>query len=326
MRQYSTTAASLADKDPIAEFLTYMEFEKGSSKHTIASYGCDLAKLAAWAEEQNKPIRKLTRQDLRHWIAALSRDENLGARSVTRAIAALRSLFRFMLLDYYVVSNPAEGLCTPKFGSAVPRFLTIEEVDALFNAIDTTTEEGTRDRAMLEVAYAGALRVSELIGLTQNDLFDKRCLRVRGKGRKERAIPIGRSAVKWLTKYRKIRVREGNTNSPNIFVHTLSLPNLCKRLRGQPVSRYWVNEMLNHHAKSAGLQNVSPHTLRHTCATHLHQNGMDIRILQEFLGHASLDTTALYTHITSEHSRRIYNNHHPRANETGPKRKQSKRV
>jgi integrase/recombinase XerD len=321
MRQHSTTAATLAHKDPIAEFLVYLEFEKGSSKHTLTNYGYDLAKLAAWAEEQNKPLRELTRQDLRHWIAALSRDEHLGARSVTRAIAALRSFFRFMLLDFYVVRNPAEGLCSPKFGSDVPRFLTIEEVDALFNAIDTKTEEGTRDRAMLEVAYAGALRVSELINLSQNDLFDKRCLRVRGKGRKERAIPIGRSAVKWLTKYRKVRAREGNTESPNMFVHSLALPHLHKRFRGKPVSRQWVNMMINQHAKSAGLQNVSPHTLRHTCATHLHQNGVDVRILQEFLGHASLDTTALYTHITGEHSRRIYNNHHPRAMQKQPKRK-----
>lgn len=314
MRSYSTTAAAVAHKDPIAEFLAYLKYEKGSSKHTITAYQGDLRKLAGWAEGQSKAVRELNQHNLRHWIAGLARDEQLDARSITRAISALRSLFRFMLLDRYIASNPAAALCTPKFGSAIPRFLTIEEVDSLFDAIDTRTEEGTRDRTMLEVAYAAALRVSELISLQQSDHYDTRLLRVRGKGRKERRLPIGRSAVHWLNEYGALRKRKGNTGSPYIFVQPLDARSLQKKGRGQPISRGWVQAMINRHAMTAGLKNVSPHTLRHTCATHLHQNGMDVRMLQVFLGHSSIDTTALYTHITSAQSRSVYSRHHPRAN------------
>lgn len=313
MHSYSTTAAAVAHKDPTTEFLTYLEREKGSSKHTIANYGYDLAKLDAWASSEQKAVRELTRQDLRQWIAVLSRDEQLGARSITRAITAVRSLFRFMLLDRYVVRNPAEGLHTPKFGSALPRFLTVEEIDVLFGAVHTANEEGIRDRTMLEVAYAAALRVSELIALKQGDVFSTRLLRVRGKGRKERIVPIGRSAVHWLAEYSAVRRRGNNIDSPYIFVHSLAAKGVRKLVRGQPVSRWWVNDMINRYALTARLEDISPHTLRHSCATHLHQNGMDVRMLQVFLGHSSIDTTALYTHITSKQSRSVYNRHHPRA-------------
>jgi integrase/recombinase XerD len=311
MREHSITADAVPHKtDLITQFLSYLDLEKGSSKLTISSYGYDLAKLSSWANKERRAIQELTRQDLRQWIGTLSRD-GLSPRSVARTISAVRSFFRFLVLDCHAKANPAEALCTPQQAHNLPRFLTEEEVNRLLAVPDFLTDNGLRDRALLELMYSSGLRVSEVISLTRSDIFDSRLLKVKGKGKKERLVPIGRSALYWLKRYAKRRIRQGNAESPFLFVH--SNGNIQKRHRGQPPSRSWVHLMVTRYARQTGLQGVSSHTLRHSFATHLIQHGADSRTVQSLLGHASIDTTQIYTHITGEHMRTVYNLHHPRS-------------
>jgi integrase/recombinase XerD len=290
------------DRDFIKEFVTYIQVEKGLARHTLESYRRDLARLEGWATKNGRSVSELTRADLRKWIANLSR-EGLAPTSVARAVSAVRGFFKFLMLDGHIKLHPAEDLDTPQRFSYLPRFLTEDEINRLLAAPDITREDGVRDRAILEVMYASGLRVSELIGLKQTDVDLLAGLLIcHGKGNKERRVPLGKSAIHWLQQYGALMAGYGKQRLPYVFLH-----------RGKPLSRQLAWAMIKHHAEQAGIKNVSPHTLRHSFATHLMQHGADSRSVQALLGHSDISTTQIYTHITDVHLRSAYNRHHPRA-------------
>ncbi len=290
------------DRDFKKEFLTYIQVEKGLARHTLESYNRDLDRLQAWATSNNKQISELTRADLRKWIASLSR-EGLAPTSVSRAVSATRGFFKFLMLDGHIKSHPAEDLDTPQRFSYLPKFLTEEEINRLLAAPDVSTEEGIRDRAVLETMYATGLRVSEMVHLKHNDIDLFAGLVVcHGKGNKERRVPLGKSAIHWLQQYSAVKAGYGQPPAPNVFLH-----------RGRPFTRQLAWSMIRRHADKAGIKDVSPHTLRHSFATHLLQHGADSRSVQALLGHSDISTTQIYTHITDVHLRAAYDRHHPRA-------------
>jgi integrase/recombinase XerD len=290
-------------RDLVREFLSYMQVEKGLARNSLESYGRDLARLEAWAQNQGKTIGNLARTDLRIWIADLSR-EGLSPASVSRAVSAARGFFRFLMLDGHIQKHPAEDLNTPQGSAHLPRFLTEDEMNGLLAAPDTSTDEGIRDRAMLELMYAAGLRVSELVGLKRSDLnLDAGLVVCHGKGSKERRVPIGKSAIHWLQQHAAARSRSGHANKPQLFLSS----------SGAPLTRQFAWAMLKRYSASLGLRHVSPHTLRHSFATHLLQRGADSRSVQALLGHSDISTTQIYTHITDRHMRSTYDRHHPRA-------------
>jgi integrase/recombinase XerD len=239
---------------------------------------------------------------LRKWIASLSR-EGLAPTSVARAVSATRGFFKFLMLDGHIKSHPAEDLDTPQRFSYLPKFLTEDEINRLLAAPDVATEEGIRDRAILEIMYATGLRVSELVALKQTDVDLLAGLVVcHGKGNKERRVPLGKSAIHWLQQYSAVKAGYGKQSAPNVFLH-----------RGRPFTRQLAWSVIKRHAENAGINNVSPHTLRHSFATHLLQHGADCRSVQALLGHSDISTTQIYTHITDVHLRSAYDRHHPRA-------------
>jgi len=284
------------------EFITFIQVEKGLARHTLESYARDLARLHSWAAKTNKPVSNLSRSDLRKWIASLSRD-GLAPTSVARAVSAARGFFKFLMIDGHITHNPAEDLDTPQRFNYLPKFLTEDEINSLLLTPDVSTEEGIRDRAILETMYASGLRVSELVGLKQSDVDLLAGLIVcHGKGSKERRVPLGKSAIHWLQQYSAVKAGYGKQSSPYVFLH-----------RGKPFTRQLAWSMIKRRAEEAGIKNVSPHTLRHSFATHLLQHGADSRSVQALLGHSDISTTQIYTHITDGHLRSAYNRHHPRA-------------
>jgi len=289
-------------RDFIKEFLAYIQVEKGLARHTLESYGRDLKRLEQWAAKSGKAVSDLTRPDLRKWIAQLSR-EGLAPASVARAVSAARGFFRFLMLDGHLRQQPTEDLDTPQRFAYLPKFLTEEEINRLFAAPDISTAEGIRDRAMFELMYAAGLRVSELVSLKEADIeLNAGLVKCHGKGSKERRVPLGKSAIHWLQQYASVKASYGRATSSFLFLRN-----------GRPLSRQFAWARIREHAARAGLQQVSPHTLRHSFATHLMQHGADSRSVQALLGHSDISTTQIYTHITDRHLRAAYDRHHPRA-------------
>ena len=290
------------NRDLVREFLSYLQVEKGLSANTLQSYTRDLAKLQRWATQNRKQPERLERKDLREWIARMSRD-GLAPSSISRAVSAARGFFRFLMLDNHIDRHPAEDLKTPQRHSPLPKFLSEDEMERLLLAPDIATAVGVRDRALIELMYAAGLRVSELCGLRAADVeLDAALIRCQGKGSKQRRIPIGKSAVHWLQKYLAIRKQFGNENRPELFLH-----------RGRAISRQTAWLIIKTHAATAGVPDISPHTLRHSFGTHLMQHGADSRSVQALLGHSDISTTEIYTHITDLHMRKAYDRFHPRA-------------
>ncbi|MEK6281580.1 MAG: tyrosine recombinase [Acidobacteriota bacterium] len=316
MRSHSTTTPAKAAKSDLTEqFLLHLEREKGRTQNTLLSYRYDLKKLANWANGNGKTIHELTRQDLRQWMITLSRDQHLNPRSVTRAVSAVRGFFSFLVLDKRVTQNAGAGLLTPKGDHKLPQFLTVEEVNKLFAVPDTATLRGVRNRAILELMYSAGLRVSEVATLQQRDIDLKgRRLRITGKRQKQRIALIGKSCITWLRRYTFLRA---NRNPERVAfaaqgdsVVLTSQPEDIQR--EQPMTRRSIHHMVTRYAKLAGFENVSPHTLRHSFATHLLQGGADSRSVQTLLGHSDISTTQIYLHITTDRLRDVYNQHHPR--------------
>jgi integrase/recombinase XerD len=290
------------ERDFVKEFLTYLQVEKGLARHTLESYARDLARLQQWSAANQKPLLDLTRSDLRKWIASLSR-EGLAPTSVTRAVSAVRGFFKFLMLDGHIKRHPAEDLDTPQRFSYLPKFLTEDEINRLFAAPDVSTDEGIRDRALLEIMYAAGLRVSELVSLKQSDVdLHAGIVVCHGKGSKERRVPLGKSAIHWLQRYAAVKAAYGKQDTTVMFLH-----------RGKHFTRQLAWSIIKRYAESIGISNVSPHTLRHSFATHLLQHGADSRSVQALLGHSDISTTQIYTHITDLHLRSAYDRFHPRA-------------
>lgn len=290
-------------RDYLREYLLYLQVEKGLAKNSLESYKRDLAKLKNWSDKNNFDLLQLTRKDLREWLIDLA-GENLGENSKRRIISALRGFYKFLMFDGHIKKNPAEDLVAPQKGFYLPKFLNQADVESLLSVPDVSGEIGLRDRAILELMYACGLRVSEAVDLKISDVeLDAGILTCKGKGSKTRKIPIGKSAVEWLKSYLSLRNKKENITIQNLFVTSLS----------KPINRQIIFLFIKEYATKIGLQDVSPHTLRHSFATHLVQNSADIRSVQQMLGHADISTTQIYTHITDAHLRKTYEKFHPRA-------------
>jgi integrase/recombinase XerD len=299
-------------RDLIREYVSYLQVEKGLSKNSVESYRRDLARLKARAESCGCEPQSLGKAEMTQFVMSLTR-EGLAPRSVGRAVSAVRGFFRFLLLDGHVTTDPTADLMAPQGGQKLPRFLTQEEMERLLEAPDTTSPEGVRDRALIEVLYATGLRVTELVTLTTASVdIDGGILFCMGKGSKQRRVPIGRSAVEWLQRYQSARrALLAGHEAQRLFVGYL----------GRPLTRQNVWATLKRYAAQARIRGVSPHVLRHSFATHLLEHGADTRSVQAMLGHSDLATTQLYTHVTGDRLRSVYERHHPRAKRDGERMK-----
>jgi integrase/recombinase XerD len=289
----------------LPDYLAALLVERGLSANTVAAYRADLEAFGAWLAQRDLEPAACERADLRRYLSAL-RSRGLAARSSARALAALRGLYRYLLERGECAADPTVELEGPRLLRALPHFLSADEVDALLAAPDTGTPRGLRDRAMLETLYATGVRVSELVGLLVAQLrLDPGYLRVIGKGSKERIVPLGSQARHWLALYLE-QARPG--------LDTRRSDRLFLSVRGAGMTRQAFWQLLKRHGRRAGItSHLSPHVVRHSFATHLLEHGADLRAVQAMLGHASISTTEIYTHVTRERLRQLYDRAHPRA-------------
>ncbi|MFN7977962.1 MAG: site-specific tyrosine recombinase XerD [Vicinamibacterales bacterium] len=289
----------------VDRYLTHLELERRVSPHTRAAYALDLEKLSAFAAGEGVTVEALTLDGLERFVRGLMA-EGRSPRSVGRLVASVRGFYRFTSAATGH-ENPAADLRAPRAWKALPKYLTVDEVDALLAAPDTTEPRGLRDRALLEVLYATGLRVSELLALTlaQIDL-DGGVVTTMGKGRKERVVPVGDEAVAWVRRYLA-------TGRPALAGTRKTTPRLFLNARGTPLTRMGFWKILRAYGLAAGIRRaISPHVLRHSFATHLLERGADLRAIQMMLGHADLSTTQIYTHVLDERLRSVYERFHPR--------------
>ncbi len=294
----------------IARFLQYLHVERGASPHTIKSYREDLETFLDFFLDENGRCPEpgsLTAVELRGYLSALH-DADYAKTSIARKLASLRSFFRFGQREGWATHNPAKALRNPRKAHKLPHFLSTTEIGKLLAAPSSQTPAGLRDRAMFEVLYSAGLRVSELVGLNDGDIdFDQELIRVRGKGRKERLAPLGSFAIRALRRWlqcRQLSSQEARGREAPVFVNKF----------GTRISTRSVARMLEKYLRVTSLdQRTSPHTLRHSFATHLLDRGADIRSVQELLGHKSLVTTQIYTHVSTSNLRAAYEKAHPRA-------------
>jgi integrase/recombinase XerC len=294
----------------IGRFLCYLVAERNASPLTIKSYREDLSLLVDWFEQQfgrTPDPKKLTPQDLRAYVAALH-EAGYAKGTVARRLASMRSFFKFVMREGGIDSNPAKPLRNPRGERKLPHFLTGDEIKRLLEAPPKDEPAGLRDRAILETMYSAGLRVSEAVGLNDDDLdWDQRLLHVFGKGKKERLAPLGSYAIRALEAW--LAVRELAADAEVEGMTPVFVNRFGSRLTTRSVGR-----MLEKYIKESGLDGrTSPHTLRHSFATHLLDRGADIRSVQELLGHKSLTTTQIYTHVSSASLLEAYERAHPRA-------------
>lgn len=307
-RRHSGVSSGTELQRHLRSFLAYIEGERASSPHTVAAYAADLADFCDTLLRDRISLDQVDREALRAHIGELY-DRGRAASTVTRHIASLRSFFRFLVRRGILRSNPAATLVQPKKRRRLPAILDERSVDSMLNAIDRSTPSGCRDRAILEVLYGGGIRLSELIGLRRCDI-DRHdgTIKVVGKGRKERIVPIGREAIGALDAYQKSREQEfpqGVNGSEEPVFLTES---------GRPIYARYVQRLVRSHIRSVSeIGRQSPHVLRHTVATHLLNRGADLRAVKELLGHASLSTTQIYTHVSAAQLKRVYHQAHPKA-------------
>jgi integrase/recombinase XerD len=290
----------------IDAYLDHLQVERRLAGLTIESYSHDLAALARFAEASHLKIEQLSRHDLEAFVRDLM-SAGLSPRSTARAVACVRGFYRFLVLDRRLDASPADDLRAPRAWPALPRFLSLDEVERLLAAPDVSTPLGLRDRALIELLYATGLRVSELVGLRGADLnLDAGYLTCTGKGDKQRLVPVGDQAAAWIRRYladARPHLLAGRS-SPRLFVNA----------RGGSLSRVGFWKVLKGHGIRAGLpRGLSPHVLRHSFATHLLDRGADLRAIQMMLGHADLSTTQIYTHVLDARMRAVYERFHPRA-------------
>lgn len=289
----------------LPDYLAVLLVERGLAANSVAAYRRDLEAFGRWLAARGLDAGACERAHLRRYLTDL-RGRGLAARSAARALAALRGLYRYMVERGAISQDPTLELESPKLMRSLPRFLSSEEVEGLMGAPDVATTLGLRDRAMLETLYATGVRVSELVGLTSGQLrLDPGYVRVWGKGNKERVVPVGSQARRWLQQYLdKARPALDKRRQDELFL----------TVRGGGMTRQCFWHLLKRYGRAAGITtHLSPHVLRHSFATHLLEHGADLRAVQAMLGHADISTTEIYTHITRERLRSLYDSKHPRA-------------
>ena len=290
-------------------FVEYLQIEKNASSHTINSYTKDIDDFCRFLNKEGvSSFNDVTQPVVRVYLTALY-EQKLSRISVSRKISSLRSFFRFLEREQQIENNPFVQLVMPKAEKKIPGFLYSEELEKLFSVCDLTTPIGQRNQAILEVLYGTGIRVSECEKLTVSDIDFSICtLLIRGKGRKERYVPFGSFAEAALKTY----INEGRTYLLNKFQRKTD--SLFLNARGNPITSRGIRVVLDKLVKEASLTiRVHPHKLRHTFATHMLNEGADLRTVQELLGHENLSTTQMYTHVTKDHLQRVYMNTHPRA-------------
>ena len=302
MRETPHTGAGLALSGEISSFLDYCRVEKGLATNTLDAYSRDLKAFAAFRGPENS-VPDL--EDLRRYLDSLYKT-GLGSRSIARHLATLRNFYRFLASDGKIKVDPTERLAAPKQWQNIPKFLNREQIDKLLSAPDRAKPTGVRDRAMLELLYATGLRVSELCAVRIADLeFAAGVLRTIGKGNKQRLMPVGKSALAAVREYLQAarpKLLSGRS-SPFLFVTA----------RGGRLTRQAFWKLLLGHGKRAGIfQDLTPHVIRHSFATHLLEGGADLRSVQTMLGHSDISTTQIYTHVMRSRLRQTIEQHHPR--------------
>ena len=288
-------------KDILKDYENYLKIERAMSRNTVASYCSDVRKLLAAVPSQPEYVAS---EDIEQYISGLS---EVSKRSQARFLSSLRSFFNWLVLEGSITDNPCDKIDSPKLGHYLPGVLSVEEVEAMMDVVDLTTWQGLRDRAILEILYGCGLRVSEAVGLKLSCLyFDEGYIRVIGKGDKERLVPVGEMAADAVNAYLERRPQPYNAESDDIvFLNRF----------GRSLSRQSMFKMVKTMALLADVRKeISPHTLRHSFATHLVENGADLRLVQEMLGHENLTTTEIYTHIDTTTWHKEVIEHHPRRN------------
>jgi integrase/recombinase XerD len=295
----------------VLDFLSYLEFERGLSRNTLEAYRSDLLQLGRFLAEHHIAALDATAADISDFLTQLASGDNdhrpASPATIHRKSACLRSFYRHLRREGLLDTDPTSTLSAPRRSRKLPQVLTRGEVERLLAQPDGTDPHALRDRALLELMYASGLRASEAIGLELHDVdVEERVLRARGKGSKERVVPIGQAALRALTIY----LERGRP----ALVKDRPEPYLFLNFRGGQLTRQGLYKIVRRHATTAGLADrMSPHTLRHTFATHLLAGGCDLRSVQEMLGHADVSTTQLYTHLSSERLKDVYFKAHPRA-------------
>lgn len=291
--------------DIVQKYKNYLLLERSLSPNSIGAYMSDLDKLLGFLVTEDLKLEQVTLDNLQQFVAQLY-DLGINARSVARVISGIKSFFGFLTLDGFIQADPTELLETPKIGDKLPVVLSKSEIDNLLNRIDVSTPEGQRNRAILETLYSCGLRISELTNMKFSDLFfDEGFIRVEGKGSKQRLVPISGTAINEIEKYlmdrKAMDVKKGNEDV--VFLSK----------RGTAISRITVFHYIKLYAEQAGIRkNISPHTFRHSFATHLLEGGANIRAIQMMLGHEKITTTEIYTHIDRSFLRKEIIDHHPR--------------
>lgn len=291
----------------IKSFQSYLKIERGLSKNTIANYTFDLERLCAFLNENTISVspENISEETIQQFIYAVSKEVN--ARSQARIISGLRSFFSYLIFEDYRTDSPMELIEAPKIGRKLPDTLSVEDIDNLIAAVDLSTPEGERNRAILETLYSCGLRVSELISLKISDLFfDEGFIKITGKGNKQRFVPIAQNTRRFIELYKstirnQLNISKGHEDT--LFLNR----------RGKQLTRAMVFTIIKTLAVKINLQkNISPHTLRHSFATHLLENGADLRSIQMMLGHESITTTEVYVHLDRKHLTQIIHTFHPR--------------
>jgi len=291
----------------IKDYQSYLKIERGLSKNTIENYSFDIERLCLFLETNRIDVSpvKITDETIQEFIYTVSKE--LNPRSQARIISGLKSFFNYLVFEDYRNDNPLELIETPKTGRKLPDTLVVDEIDALIAAIDLSTNEGERNRAMLETLYGCGLRVSELISLKISDLyFDEGFIKITGKGNKERFVPIGKLTKKYIDIYK-------NEVRSNLTIKKGCEDTLFLNRRGNQLTRAMVFTIIKDLAVKIDLKkNISPHTLRHSFATHLLENGADLRSIQLMLGHESITTTEIYVHLDRSFLKEVMHTFHPR--------------
>ncbi len=291
----------------IDSFLTYLTAVKGLSKNTLESYGRDILKLAVFLE--GKDITRIDQVGYKHILDFLTylKEQGLNTRSTSRTLISVRQFFKFLLTEKFIESDPTFLIRTPKIKMGLPETLSLEDVEKLLSSPDESSPEGIRDKSMLEVLYATGIRVSELVELGLNDVnFELGYIIAYGKGSKQRIVPIGEKA--------KIKLREYLDTSRPRLLKSRTSPHLFVTRLGRKMTRQGFWKIIKAYSRKSGLtKKISPHTLRHSFATHLLERGADLRAIQVMLGHSDISTTQIYTHIERERLKEVHKKYHPRS-------------
>nr|WP_244325499.1 site-specific tyrosine recombinase XerD [Dolosigranulum pigrum] len=304
-----TKGTEMIAQEALAEYIIYLKIERGLSANTVISYKRDIEKyLTFLTEKKITQLDEVSRFEILDFLQTL-RQSGAADNSIIRMVSSLRKFHQYLKRESIVSDDPMQLIDTPKKASTLPKAISPQAVEQLLEAPDTTTPLGVRDRTILELMYATGLRISELVNLKLSDMhLTMGFIQTMGKGEKERIIPLGEIASQWLDHYldgaRVYLQDQSAETSEYVFLNS----------RGKGLSRQGVWKKVKQLALEAGIdQNVTPHTLRHSFATHLLENGADLRMVQELLGHADISTTQIYTHITKTRLKQVYSDYHPRA-------------